>query len=259
MSKPTISLLFHSHKPYGEIRGLVSHALSLGFRSIWINHSKDGDPVGLLNALKRDFGGALRLGVAALNASRLLSADPAELLGRIPPDTTLSVGVGDLRSLPAGVGLAKIVERTVELAEESKSMGFKTLIAAQGPRMLGLARRFDGVMLSFLKPEPVGYARELVGGVEIYGTSPSLVYADGYSPLEYRELLESARYVFEGASPAIKRVFPNIEHYYVFGGVDEVAPLMRVLGDMGVREAILAYPQTMGERTIGWAHKLAGK
>lgn len=223
--------------------------------SVWVNHSKGGDPVALLNALRRDFGG-IRLGVAALGASKLLSEDPPRFLSALPPNTTVSVGVGDLRELPAGTSVQKAVEKALAFAQASKQLGFKTLIAAQGPRMLTFASRFDGAMLSFLRPGPVRYAKTLVGGAELYGTAPSLVYLDGFTVSEHRELIKSAKYVFEGASLAIRRLFPKIDDYYVKGSVEEVAQLMVELGELGLHEAILAHPQTMNQKLIAHAHSL---
>lgn len=256
MSRPKVSLLFHSHRPYHEIVRLVSQALRLGFSSIWVNHTSKGDPIALLQALRRDFGASIRLGVAALAASKL-SEDPYKVLSKVPSETTISIGIGDLRELPAGIGLNKLADKALKLAEVSKAMGFKTLLAAQGPRMLGLAAKFDGAMLSFLKPAPISYARKVVGEAELYGTAPSLVYLEGFSPTDYCELMVSARYVFEGASPTTRRLFPNIEDYYVFGRVESVSKLLEALGEMGLREAILAYPQTMNGRLIEQASGLA--
>jgi hypothetical protein len=255
---PKISLLFHSHLPYQRVRRLVCHALKLGYTSVWVNDTERGKPIEILSGLRRDFGRSVELGVAAINVCKWFNVEPQRLLAGVPSDASVALCVGDLRQRSvAGVGLGRLVDRLILFADTSRDMGFKTLLAAQGPRMLGLSNRFDGVVFGFLKPAPVSYAKRIVGDTEFYSTAPSLVYEDGYSEYAYRTLRSSAKYVYVGASEAVRRVFPNFEDYYLMGDVNKVKKLMVELGELGVRGAILAYPQTMNEALITQAYTLS--
>ncbi|MEM3655932.1 MAG: hypothetical protein QXP58_05415 [Thermoprotei archaeon] len=257
MRTPVISLLFHSHIPYKSIRPLVAHAVKLGYRTIWVNDTEWGRPFELLDRLRGDFND-VRLGVAAISVCKWFGVEPKKLLLGLPPDVCVAFGVGDLRQcLAAKIGLNRLLERLVLLAGTAKDMGFKTLLAAQGPKMLRLASRFDGVVFGFLKPAPVSYARGIVGDVEFLTTAPSLVYTEGYTEYAYRKLISSAKYVYNGSSEAVRRFFPNLEDYYVMGRLDEVKILMDELGELGVKSAILAYPQTMNKALITQAYPLS--
>ncbi len=258
MKTPKISLLFHSHLPYQRVRRLVGHALKLGYSSVWVNDTEHGKPIELLRALRRDFGGSVELGVAAINVCKWFNVEPQRLLAGVPSDVSVALCVGDIRQrLAAGVDLGRLVDRLVLFADTARDMGFKTLLAAQGPRMLGLSGRFDGVVFGFLKPAPVSYAKRIVGDTEFYSTAPSLVYHSEYTEYAYRRLMSSAKYVYAGASDAVRRLFPNPEDYYLMGDISKVKKLMGELGELGVRGAILAYPQSMNEALITQAHSLS--
>jgi len=255
---PKISLLFHSHLPYRRVRRLVGHALKLGYSSVWVNDTEHGKPIEFLSALRRDFGRSVELGVAAINVCKWFNVEPQRLLAGVPPDVSVALCVGDLRQrLASGVDLGRLVERLILFANTSRDMGFKTLLAAQGPRILGLSNRFDGVVFGFLKRAPVSYAKRIVGDTEFYSTAPSLVYDEEYTEYAYRRLMSSAKYVYAGASGHVRRVFPNLEDYYLMGSIDKVKKLMVELGELGVHGAILAYPQSMNEALITQAYPLS--
>jgi len=84
-----------------------------------------------------------------------------------------------------------------------------------------------------------------------------LVHSGSYTDHEHAELLSSAKYLYDGASDAVKRMFSDIHDYYVLGTIDDVANTMLDLQGLGVSEVVLAYPQTMSERLILQAHMLA--
>jgi hypothetical protein len=259
VNNPRISLLFHSHKPYKRVKALVDYALRLGYNQVWVNDTPKGDPIALINRLNADFGSRLRLGIAALNTAKWLGVRPELIVSRMPPGVIIGLGLGDQRWRSAvQVDLDTLVHKMFDIAKVAMDLGHVTLLAAQGPKMLGLAPKFDGVLFGFLRPDPLAYARSMVGGAELYATAPSLVYSSVFRQSDYEELLSSARYVYYGASSVVKRLFPRLEDYYVFGDYSEIRTLMDVLSGLGVREAILAHPQTMNARLIAQAHGLVG-
>jgi hypothetical protein len=164
---------------------------------------------------------------------------------------------------------------------ENKVRG-KVWLGAQGPKMLGIARFFDGVLLNYASPEPLKWALSKVGKVsqrefQLGVYAPSYVYSD-YNKEVYNLLRTAATVVAVGASPKVLKRFrmrekivavkekmkagfsvefilnevPSeiVDVFSIYKSTRELKSYLAELSQLGIKHIVFSYPQNFSEKTI---------
>lgn len=204
----------------------------------------------------------------------------------------LCIGVGDLDQLRrVGVNIPRLkrIPEVLLKAEEKilerlrrRGLEIPVWLGAQGPRVLKLARFFDGVLLNYAKPDFVKWAVERIGllcgcpsRVGVY--APSYIYVNRDDLLHYALMISSAivalgapkRVLMEfglydkisearrrlkmGWSPeeALKYLPEEVlEKFSISMHVNGLANYLKRLEEVGVSHVVFSYPQSFSKNTI---------
>jgi hypothetical protein len=252
-----ISLGFHSYHNIEETLELVGYASSLGFHRIWLDDPPDStDPLRVLDQIREHLCGKIRIGLGALAAAKWVNYEPEDLLGRISRDVELAIAPGDIKEFVDPTKRKVIIGYMKKLLFVSKESGFTTFLAAQGPRLLAYAKRVDGALINFINPGPVRWALSQTGSINVKCLGPSLVYKNAFAEEEYQKLLAGANMVRNGATITVRKLFPDLTHYYLLADSRKALVIIESLEEIGVQEIILSYPQTMNKKLIEAASSL---
>jgi hypothetical protein len=244
-----ISLSFHSYHPLSELEELGGYALKLGFSRIWLDDPpSEIDTVSVAQTLFESFGKSVAIG--ALNAQKWLSK--ADWLKKLNREMTIALAPGKKTR-----SFKELFDTLMKLYTTTKALGFETLLACQGPRLLAKSALFDGVLLNFLNVDAVKWAQSVSTNKRVLCTAPSLIYDEaGYTASDRQKLINGARLVRNEASSFVKNRFCGIEHYAVFCDVKSASKMLKTLRIMGVEEVVLAYPQSRSKKLIRAASRL---
>lgn len=204
----------------------------------------------------------------------------------------LCIGPGDRNQLRrVGVslfhpqGIANYIldsKRKIEKRLREKNIQGKIWLGAQGPKMLGIARFFDGVLLNYASPELVKWAISKVGLVSkrdfLFGVyAPSYVYG-GFDKDVYTLLRIASAVVAIGALDIVLKKFriynaivaarEKLESGLIIESIlDEIPPevvelfsihkpdrelrlYVSAISRLGVKHIVFGYPQNFSEKTI---------
>lgn len=271
-------------------------AETLGLKYVWIADSPVQlyGPVVAFAAAARTSRIRIGLGLMSVlvHTPRQIADAMATLCHAYGDRFDLCIGVGDRKQLnQVGVYPEKInnlphfvLKAKQEIAShlDNARVGAKIWLGAQGPRMLGIAKNFDGVLLNYSNLEMIGWAiaeARLRGkrGFRIGIYSPSYVYvrrqrgvqrlakvssavvAVGATTTLLRkfglhEKLRRARELAK-ASPTIEAILHAVPHEVVkdFSITMQAAHLPSYivkLKGLGVSHVVFAYPQNYSVETV---------
>lgn len=251
-----VSLGFHSYHAIDEVLDLMRYANDLGFGKFWLDDPpSEFDTIGYIMKLSDMIDTPLGLG--ALSVSKWMHHDPGALFDALDRKVEMALVPGTARDR-RGQDLAQVIASMAEFRDVLKSKGFTVLVGAQGPRMLALARYFDGVLLNFIAPAPVEWALNVIGNrtEKKKCLGPSLVFVRSYSDDELSKLLGGASLLRAEAAKVVRKKFPELSNYYLLSDFDETQRLFEWYQSLGVGEIVLHYPQSLNRKTIKDASKL---
>jgi hypothetical protein len=200
--------------------------------------------------------------------------------------------VGVSLSHPMGITnyLVNAKKQIAKTLRKSKVKG-KIWLGAQGPKMLGVARFFDGVLLNYAHPDLIRWAVDKIGhvgkkGFEIGIYAPAYVYRDlnpkVYSSLRassavvalgtpnlilrklgfYEQIVEARNKLDSGSNiTSILKDIPQkaFELFSIFKSSTELGPYLSEISKMNVEHVVFSYPQNVSEKTVReLAHALKG-
>lgn len=143
--------------PAEAIRALAPRIEELGFRTLWLNDTPDGDALAGL-AVAAAATTSLQLGTGVIPVDRRPASDIAAHLGGLPVER-LTIGIG------AG-GPKRALDRVAAAVNELRgATAASIVVGALGPKMRALAvDSADGVLLNWLTPTAAAEARADAGG-----------------------------------------------------------------------------------------------
>ena len=204
----------------------------------------------------------------------------------------LCIGAGDRQQLQhVGISIDEARDlRSAILAARRKIASYmhragvnaRIWLGAQGPKMLGIAKEFDGVLLNYSKPEMIRSALDKaqlarLQHIKIGTYSPSYVYIEpqpelmtmakvssavvaiGASAMVLREFglyedLRKAREMAKGASAleSILDAIPDwvIEHFSITMTTDQLHMYLAELHKLAVSHVVFGYPQNHSDETV---------
>jgi len=199
----------------------------------------------------------------------------------------LCLGPGDLNQLSRiGVAMPKrpaeaLLAACAEIRKPLKGRGVKVWLGGQGPAVLKVGRRFDGVMANFSSTRTIAWAKRVLGRTHAnfqFGIwSPSYVYAHPDARIE-KAMYAASALVALGASDYVLKKFNLYERlanfvervrvdrmpelyvnslpkeatadFRIHLAAEALPEYVRRIQGLGVSALIFAYPQSFSLKTI---------
>ncbi len=200
-----------------------------------------------------------------------------------PGDSNQLKRVGISLSHPTGIANYLLnAKKQIAKTLSKNEIKCRIWLGAQGPKMLGIARFFDGVLLNYAHPDLIKWAVDKIGRVEKKGFqlgvyAPAYVHTDFNSEI-YGSLRMSSAVVALGAPNSVLRNLSlyeqiakarkildsgstissiidevpqkAVELFSIFKASTDLEPYLSKISETNIEHVVFGYPQNFSEGTV---------